>query len=233
MHLLERGFWTIPFQSCIAFNECILILSLCWTRDACVMYMGIFKKCKESGIWNENEWPLSDTTSLRNVPTSPELRRRESRDSDLWSDITSEAGDLRSHTRSPSKAGDYSSEFTRARGASSQASWDEGPESANGQPINTSLYSNGIGWWPISHSSQLPRLRHSLDASSIEPVTDLVDASNLGVHGQRHHRAWGPPPQYLAHQIPLAVKAKNGPLLSGTYTLRRGGLKSSNNSMNS
>lgn len=180
------------------------------------MYMGIFKKCKESGIWNENEWPLSDTTSLRNVPTSPELRRRESRDSDLWSDITSEAGDLRSHTRSPSRAGDYSSEFTRARGASSQANWDEGPELANGQPINTSLYSNGIGRWPISHSSQLPRLRHSLDASSSEPVNDLVDASNLGVHGQRHRRAWGPPPQYLAHQIPLAVKAKSGPLLSGS-----------------
>lgn len=56
------------------------------------MYTTIFKKSKESGLWDENEWPLSDTTSLRNVPTSPELRPRES---DLWSDMHSEAGDFR------------------------------------------------------------------------------------------------------------------------------------------
>jgi hypothetical protein len=228
-------------------------MHLCWlscNSDACVMYTSIFKKSKESGLWDENEWPLSDTTSLRNVPTSPELRPRES---DLWSDMHSEAGDfrldelrddvsvrsysnyysedlslrgyaggdlLRKAMLSPSRGRDFNGDFARSRGGSNQTSWDEGSRIAQGQEMagrahadDSVSHSSGNARRLPSLSSHHPDIMYSADNVS-ESGNDL-DGGNRGGRGQRQRRAWGPPPQYLAHQIPVGIKAKSGPLLSG------------------
>uniref|UniRef100_A0A7I4C758 COP1-interacting protein 7 n=1 Tax=Physcomitrium patens TaxID=3218 RepID=A0A7I4C758_PHYPA len=81
------GFDMQKMEHLLVFAECFGAKRL---GDACVMFTSVHKKSKESGVWDENEWPLSDTASLRNVPTSPHFRPRES---DLWSDMHSEAGD--------------------------------------------------------------------------------------------------------------------------------------------
>lgn len=219
--------------------EHLLVLADCFGAnrlgDACVMYTSIFKKSKESGLWDENEWPLSDTTSLRNVPTSPELRPRES---DLWSNMHSETGDyrldelkddvsVRSYSKnysedlslrgfsstdvlqkrnplasSPSRGRDFNGDYSRSRGGSNQTSFDEGSRVSQGQEMFGNSYTDD------SQSGNT----HSM-------FTDNVNESGHEPgRAQRQRRAWGPPPQFLAHQIPVGVglKSKSGPLLSGS-----------------
>ena len=63
MHLLERGFWTIPFQSCIVFNECILILSFCWTREDSWYFDQVFEYFR-AGFFVEASLSALDQVSL-------------------------------------------------------------------------------------------------------------------------------------------------------------------------
>ncbi|XP_024358937.1 uncharacterized protein [Physcomitrium patens] len=247
------GFDMQKMEHLLVFADCFGANRL---GDACVMYTSIFKKSKESGLWDENEWPLSDTTSLRNVPTSPELRPRES---DLWSDMHSEAGDfrldelrddvsVRSYTNyysedlslraysggeilrkwsplegmlSPSRTRDFNGELSRSRGGSKQTSWDEGSRIAQSREGASRPYADDSFLYPHGSSRRLPSLgsQHPGIIYSGDNTNELgtdLDSTNRGSLGQRQRRAWGPPPQFLAHQISVGLKTKSGPLLPGS-----------------
>lgn len=86
------GFWYVILLCFSLVLEFDLFLLFVCDSDVCVMYISIFKKSKELGFWDENEWFLFDIISFWNVFISFEFRFWEF---DLWLDMYSEVGDLR------------------------------------------------------------------------------------------------------------------------------------------